>query len=89
MEWGTLGVAAAGALFGIAATVITDVFRSRREKHQRWLDAKQVAYARFLTALAQTHSRMTLAAARGEVGPARRQAIRNTRTLSLCCVKLL
>ncbi|MFF7736075.1 MULTISPECIES: hypothetical protein [unclassified Streptomyces] len=75
MEWGTLGVAASGALFGIGATLITDVFRSRRERDQRWADAKRVAYGRFLTALAQTHSRMTVAAARGEVGIARQQAV--------------
>ncbi|MFD0435584.1 hypothetical protein [Streptomyces chartreusis] len=75
MEWGTLGVAAVGAFFGIGATLVTDVVRSRRERHQRWADAKRVAYARFLTALAQAHSRMALAAASGVSGLARQQAV--------------
>ncbi|MGW0968755.1 hypothetical protein ACWC3X_19415 [Streptomyces populi] len=75
MEWGTLGVAAVGALFGIGATVITDVLRSRREKDQQWTDTKRLVYVRFLTALAQAHSRMAIAAARGEVGPERQHAV--------------
>ncbi|MER6676943.1 hypothetical protein [Streptomyces sp. NPDC000983] len=75
MEWGTLGAAAVGAFFGIGATLISDVVRFRREREQRWADTKRVAYARFLTALAQAHSRMTLAAASGVTGPARQQAV--------------
>ena len=75
MEWGTLAVAAVGASFGIGATVITDALRSRREREQRWADAKQVTYARFLAALTQAHSRMTVAATSGEAGLARERAV--------------
>ncbi|MFE9612929.1 hypothetical protein [Streptomyces sp. NPDC006012] len=75
MEWGTLSVAAVGALFGIGATVITDSLRSRREREQRWADAKRLVYVRFLTALAQAHSRMVMASARGAAGEARRHAV--------------
>ncbi|MFI0964158.1 hypothetical protein ACH4S8_22505 [Streptomyces sp. NPDC021080] len=75
MEWGTLGVAAVGAFFGIGATVITDALRSRREKDQRWADTKRLVYARFLTALAQAHSRMVIVVARGEADGVRRQAV--------------
>jgi hypothetical protein len=75
MAWGTLGVAAVGAFFGIGATVITDVLRSRREKDQQWVDMKRLVYVRFLTALAQAHSRMAIAAARGEAGPVRQHAV--------------
>ncbi|MFF4847606.1 hypothetical protein [Streptomyces sp. NPDC001194] len=77
MEWGTLAVAAVGALFGIGTTLITDVLRSRRAQQQQWADTKRLAYVRFLTSLAQAHSRMTMAAAREAVGPARTQAIHN------------
>ncbi|MEU8467673.1 hypothetical protein AB0F30_07060 [Streptomyces sp. NPDC029006] len=75
MEWGTLGVAAVGALFGIGATVITDSLRSRREKEQRWADAKRLVYVRFLAAVAHAHSRMAMASARGAVGEARSHAV--------------
>ncbi|GGV55079.1 hypothetical protein GCM10010277_54660 [Streptomyces longisporoflavus] len=75
MEWGTLAVAAVGAVFGIGATVVTDALRSRREREQRWADAKRVTYARFLAALAQAHSRMTVAAASGLDGSARVRAV--------------
>ncbi|MFH8894210.1 MULTISPECIES: hypothetical protein [unclassified Streptomyces] len=75
MGWGTLAVAAVGALFGIGTTLITDVLRSRRAQQQQWADTKRVAYVRFLTSLAQAHSRMTMAAAREQIGPTRTQAI--------------
>ncbi|QNP65929.1 hypothetical protein [Streptomyces genisteinicus] len=75
MEWGTLAVAAIGALFGIGATVITDAMRSRRERDQRWSEAKQLVYVRFLTALAQAHSRMVIVVSRGDAGETRRHAV--------------
>ncbi|MER6428445.1 hypothetical protein ABT272_11935 [Streptomyces sp900105245] len=75
MEWGTLGAAAIGALFGIGATVITDTLRSRREKDQRWDDAKRLVYVRFMTALTHAHSRIAIASARGDVGEARDHAV--------------
>lgn len=75
MGWGTLAVAAVGAVFGIGATLVTDVVRSRRELDQRWADTKRVDYVRFLTSLAQAHSRMTVVAFREEPGPAREQAV--------------
>jgi hypothetical protein len=75
MEWGTLAVAAVGAVFGIGATLVADVLRSRRELHQRWADTKRVVYVRFLTSLAQAHSRMTVVAFREEPGPLRVQAV--------------
>ena len=75
MEWGTLAVAALGAVFGVGATVITDGLRSRREQRQQWVGAKRAAYVRFLAALAQAHSRMTVAAFREQPGPVRQQAV--------------
>ncbi|MER7819192.1 hypothetical protein [Streptomyces sp. NPDC096153] len=61
--------------FGIGATLVTDVLRSRRERDQRWADTKRVIYVRFLTSLAQAHSRMTVVAFREEPGPLRAQAV--------------
>ncbi|MFF8634956.1 hypothetical protein ACF052_12305 [Streptomyces pilosus] len=75
MEWGTLGVAGVGALFGIGATVITDALRSRREREHRWADEKRLVYVRFLTALAQAHSRIAIASAGGASGETRRHAV--------------
>ncbi|MFJ9905040.1 hypothetical protein ACIRVK_19440 [Streptomyces sp. NPDC101152] len=75
MEWGTLGVATVGALFGIGATVITDALRARRENEHRWADTKRLVYSRFLIALAQAHSRMTIAASRVEGGALRERAV--------------
>ncbi|MCX4763333.1 hypothetical protein OG562_20640 [Streptomyces sp. NBC_01275] len=75
MEWGTLAVAALGALFGVGTTLITDVFRSRREKNHQWNETKRAIYVRFLISLAQAHSRMTVAAFREEPGPIRQRAV--------------
>ncbi|MEV7446561.1 hypothetical protein AB0O22_36375 [Streptomyces sp. NPDC091204] len=55
--------------------MITDVLRSRRAQHQQWADTKRVVYARFLTSLAQAHSRIAMAAARAGTGPDRVQAV--------------
>ncbi|QES50331.1 hypothetical protein DEJ50_23425 [Streptomyces venezuelae] len=75
MEWGTLAVAAVGAVFGIGATLLTDVLRARREKDQLWAETKRMVYVRFLTSLAQAHSRMTQMAYQEEHGAARQQAV--------------
>ncbi|GAA3836226.1 hypothetical protein GCM10022403_081040 [Streptomyces coacervatus] len=66
MQWGTLAVAALGAVFGIATTLITDVVRSRRELDHRWSETKRIVYARFLVALAQAHGRMAAVAFRDQ-----------------------
>jgi hypothetical protein len=65
MAWGTLVAAALGAAFGVGSTLITDTLRSRRDLDQRWSDTRRVVYVRFLTALAQAHSRMVVVAFSG------------------------
>ncbi|MCX4973424.1 hypothetical protein [Streptomyces sp. NBC_00620] len=75
MEWGTLAVAALGAVFGVGATVVADVFRSRREQNQQWTDTKRAVYVRFLMSLAQAHSRMVVVAFREQPDAVRRQAV--------------
>ncbi|WP_157901056.1 hypothetical protein [Streptomyces davaonensis] len=62
MELGTLAIAAIGAVFGVGTTLVTDLVRSRREQDRYWNETKRVVYARFLMSLAQTHSRMIMAA---------------------------
>ncbi|MET9423892.1 hypothetical protein ABZY06_24745 [Streptomyces sp. NPDC006540] len=68
-------MAAIGAVFGIGATLITDALRWRRDKDQRWTEAKRSVYVRFLTSLAQAHSRMTVVAFREEPGASRQAAV--------------
>lgn len=75
MEWGTLAVAGIGAVFGIGTTLLSDALRSRRENDQRWADTKRIVYMRFLSSLAQAHSRITGVACRVDPGPARQQAV--------------
>ncbi|MFD3541818.1 hypothetical protein ACFWUQ_20295 [Streptomyces sp. NPDC058662] len=75
MEWGTLAVAAVGAVFGVGATLLTDVLRARRETGQLWVETKRTVYSRFLTSLAQAHSRMTQMAFKEEHGAARQHAV--------------
>ncbi|MEV3955504.1 hypothetical protein [Streptomyces albogriseolus] len=75
MEWGTLAVVGLGAVLGVGATLVTDDLRSRREQEQQWVEAKRAVYVRFLAALAQAHSRMTVAAWREQPGIGRQQAV--------------
>ncbi|MGI5455645.1 hypothetical protein ACQEWB_21205 [Streptomyces sp. CA-249302] len=75
MELGTLAVAVVGAVFGVATTLVTDLVRSRREQDRYWNETKRVVYARFLTSLAQTHSRMIRAAFGGQPDDARRDGV--------------
>lgn len=75
MNLGTLIAAAVGAVIGVGSTPITDSVRARRELDQKWLDTKRLVYARFLVALAQAHSRITVTAFRDLSGPERRGAV--------------
>ncbi|MFK0123409.1 hypothetical protein ACIQSP_08850 [Streptomyces nigra] len=75
MELGTLAVAAVGAVFGVGTTLVSDLMRSRREQQRFWNETKRVVYARFLTSLAQTHSRMIVAAFRELPDDVRRQGV--------------
>jgi hypothetical protein len=75
MNFGTLIAAAVGAVIGIGSTLITDSVRARRELDQKWVDTKRLVYARFLGALAQAHSRITVAAFRNLSGEERRGAV--------------
>ncbi|MFF5143082.1 hypothetical protein ACFY6U_25700 [Streptomyces sp. NPDC013157] len=61
-QWGTLAVAVLGAMSGIAATLMTDSVRSRREAAHRRDEHRRSTYVRYLNALERTHSRMTIAA---------------------------
>lgn len=75
MNLGTLIAAAVGAVIGVGSTLITDSVRARRELDQKWIDTKRLVYARFLVALAQAHSRITVTAFRNLSGPDRREAV--------------
>jgi hypothetical protein len=75
MSWGTLVAVALGAVFGVGTTLITDLARSRRDLEQRWADTKRLVYVDFLVALAQAHSRMTVAAFGDLPAADRRQAV--------------
>ncbi|MHB9849200.1 hypothetical protein ACSYGO_08170 [Streptomyces krungchingensis] len=75
MELATLAVAVIGAVFGVGTTLVTDLVRSRREQDRYWNETKRVVYARFLTSLAQAHSRMIVAAFREQPDDARRQGV--------------
>jgi hypothetical protein len=75
MELGTLAVAVVGAVFGVGTTLVTDLVRSRREQDRYWNETKRVVYARFLTSLAQAHSRMIVAAFREQSDDLRRDGV--------------
>lgn len=75
MNWATLIAAALGAVFGVGSTLVTDTFRSRRELDQRWSDTKRAVYVRFLSALAQAHSRMVVVAFSGLPADERLKAV--------------
>ncbi|WP_189191001.1 hypothetical protein [Streptomyces albiflavescens] len=75
MELGTLAVAAIGAVFGVGTTLVTDLVRSRREQDRYWNETKRVVYTRFLASLAQTHSRMIVAAFREQPDDVRRHGV--------------
>jgi hypothetical protein len=75
MELGTLAVAAIGAIFGVGATLVTDFVRSRREQDRYWGETKRSVYARFLTSLAHTHSRMIIGAFRDHSADVRRNKV--------------
>ena len=75
MDFGTLVAAAVGAVIGIGSTLMTDSVRARRDLDQKWVDTKRLVYVRFLEALAQAHSRITVAALQGLAGAERRQAV--------------
>lgn len=75
MELGTLAVAAIGAVFGVGTTLVTDLVRSRREQDRYWNETKRIVYTRFLTSLAQTHSRMIVAAFREQSEDVRRHEV--------------
>ncbi|MFE1835842.1 hypothetical protein [Streptomyces sviceus] len=75
MELGTLAVAAIGAIFGVGTTLVTDLARSRREQDRYWGETKRGVYARFLTSLAHTHSRMIIGAFRDHPADVRRDRV--------------
>lgn len=75
MELGTLAVAAIGAIFGVGTTLVADLVRSRREQDRYWSETKRIVYARFLTSLAQAHSRMIGAAFNDQLDDARRNGV--------------
>jgi hypothetical protein len=75
MDYGTLAATAVGAVIGVGATLISDSVQARRDIDQKWLDTKRLVYVRLLEALAQAHSRITVAAFQGLCGTERRYAV--------------
>ena len=59
----------------MGSTLITDSARARRDLDQKWLDTKRLVYVRFLEALAQAHSRITVIAFQDLADTERRQAV--------------
>lgn len=75
MEWGAYADIALGAILGSGSTLSLDWIQARRNTSQQQLDAKREVYRRFLTALAEAHSRMTVAAFNGLRGEERSRAV--------------
>lgn len=68
-------MAAIGAVFGVGATLVSDLVRSRREQDRYWSETKRTVYVRFLASLAQTHSRMIIGAFRDHPADVRRNQV--------------